>query len=376
MLLKNNVEITLNPPVRYLETAILMEDDKVAVITSRIATEVCDIYIYDKAGTVLHTLSFPCEVYQPAVGTINRYELFYLVSNTNEWGILNIRDFKERRGKFEFLNPKPFRNRVHFFPESKILCVWEMGDFQDKAGRLTFMAYPSEVGAANYETWQLPIAEIWNHTIQPLNLRNRLIIYHGKIEEKIKWNVYDFEAKKIIPYEVNKPENSNEYCLKHVAELRQGVFLLSIEAMNPDLRYVVYDDSRKDQPLKSLKARLDDKTFEIISMGPWLYVFEFNVDASGTQMDGPLKVISKDTQEQVFQDVGFVGANVFYFAGTTNDQYILRLDAPLHNPTKVRVETLRATSQKELYVHMLKECSKKQMTVDMIQNVIDAFEED
>jgi hypothetical protein len=331
-----------------------MEEDRVAVITSKIATEVCDIYVYNKEGKVEHHLTFDGEVYQQAVGTINRYELFYLCSKTNEWAILNIRDGKERRGKFEFLKQVPFRNRVHFFPESKVICIWEMGDFQDKAGRLTFMAYPSEVGAVAYEPWVLPIPEIWNHTIQPFNLKNRLGIYHGKVEEKIKWVVYDLELRKVIPYEVNKPENTNEYCLKHVGELRTGVFVLSIEAMNPDFRYVVYDDSKKDQPLKSLKAKLSDNTFEIISMGPWLYVFEFNVDANGTQMDGPLRVISKDSQEQVFQDICFVGANVFYFAGTTNDQYILRLDAPLHNPTKLRVETLRATSQKELYVFMLK----------------------
>jgi hypothetical protein len=30
-----------------------------------------------------------------------------------------------------------------------------------------------------------------------------------------------------------------------------------------------------------------------MSMGPWLYVFEFNVDANGTQLEGPLRVISK-----------------------------------------------------------------------------------
>jgi hypothetical protein len=353
-----------------------MDDDRLVMITSKIATEVGEIFIYDKTGKLLHTHVLPCEAYQPAIGTINRYELFYLLTTTNEWGILNIKDFTERRGKFEFLKPAPFRSRVHFFPESKIICIWEMGDFQEKSGRLTFMPYPSEVGAANYENWVVQVAEIWNHSIQPLNLRNRLVIYHGKVEDKIKWTVYDFEAKTITPYEVAKPENNNEYCLKHVAELRAGVFLLSIEAMNPDLRYMVYDDARKNEPLKPFKAKLDDKTFEIMSIGPWLYVFEFNVDANGTQLNAPLRVISKDSQEQVFQDEGFVGASVFYFLGTTNDQYILRLDATLHHPAKVRVETLRATSQKELYVFTLKQMSKGKMTVDMIQNVLDAFEEE
>ena len=316
------------------------------MVSSKINPQICDIYIYEKDGKMIHTISFDCEVMQQAVGTINRYELFYLITGKNEWAILNIRDFTVRTGKFEFLNPNPFRSRVHFFPESQSICIWEMGDFQDKAGRLTFMAYPSDPTKVDEERWVVPIAEIWNHCIQPLNLKNRLTIYHGKIEEKIKWTVYDFKLKTIKVYEVNKPENSNEYCLKHVAELKEGQFLLSIEAMNPDLRYVVYDDAQKNQPLKSLKAKLDDKTFEIMSMGPWLYVFEFNVDVNGTQMNGPLRVISKDSQEQVFQDECFVGASVFYFLGTTTEQYILRLDATLHEPKKIRVETLRATTQK------------------------------
>lgn len=113
-----------------------------------------------------------------------------------------------------------------------------------------------------------------------------------------------------------------------------------------------------------------------MSLGPWLYVFEFNVDANGTQLNAPLRVISKETHEQVFQDECFIGANVEYFLGSTNDQYILRVDCEHHNTKKVRVETLRATSQRELYVHLLKQRSGKKMTVDMIQYVLDAFEEE
>lgn len=210
----------------------------------------------------------------------------------------------------------------------------------------------------------------------PLNLRNRLSLYAGKVEDKIRWTVYDFDSRTIVKHEINKPENSGEYCLKHVAEMKEGVYLLSIEAMKPEFRYMIYDDNHKGEQLKSLKTTLDDKTFEIMSLGPWLYVFEFNVDANGTQQNGPLRVISKETQEQVFQDECFIGANVEYFLGSTNDQYILRVDAEHHNTKKVRVETLRATSQRELYVHLLKECSHRNMTVDMIQYVLDAFEEE
>jgi hypothetical protein len=62
--------------------------------------------------------------------------------------------------------------------------------------------------------------------------------------------------------------------------------------------------------------------------------------------------------------------------GTTNDQYILRLDLVHHNPKQIDVQTIRPTSQKELYVHLLKQQSKGKMTPDMIHNVIDAFEDD
>ena len=113
-----------------------------------------------------------------------------------------------------------------------------------------------------------------------------------------------------------------------------------------------------------------------MSIGPWLYVFEFNVDTNGTQLNGPLRVINKDSQEQIFQDECFIGANVEYFAGTTNDQYVMRVDCEHHNTKKIRVETLRATSQRELYVYLLKKASKGKMTVDMIQEVLDAFEEE
>jgi len=198
------------------------------------------------------------------------------------------------------------------------------------------------------------IDDIFNVVGKPLNMRNRLAIYAGKVEDKIRWTVYDFEKRTIEKHEVAKPENNGEYCLKHVAELKDGVYMLSIEAMKPEFRYVIYDEKKKGEPLKSLKTILGENTFEIISMGPWLYVFEFNVDPNGTQLNGPLRVISKESQEQVFQDECFVGAGVEYYAGSTNDQYILRVDCEHHNPKKIAVETLRATSQRELYVHLLK----------------------
>ena len=83
-----------------------------------------------------------------------------------------------------------------------------------------------------------------------------------------------------------KPEQTEDYCLKYVAEMRPNVYLLSVEAMNPNFRYVIYDERKPDQPLRPLKVVLSDNTFEIISLGNWLYVFELN---------GPLRIINKET---------------------------------------------------------------------------------
>lgn len=240
MLLKNGVSVELNPQPRYLENALLLDDDRVAVISSKLNPEEAEIFIY-KDNKLIHTHRLNVEVFYQGCGTINRHELFYLLPGSNQWGILNVKDFTERRGKFEFLCPRPFRSRVHFFPESKMICIWEMGDFQEKAGRLTFLPYPSEPPGSDREPWQVKIDDIFNHVVMPLNLRNRLALYAGKVEDKIRWTVYDFDARTIVKHEVNKPENNGEYCLKHVAEMREGVYLLSIEAMKPEFRYMIYD---------------------------------------------------------------------------------------------------------------------------------------
>lgn len=261
MLLKNFVQVDLNPQPRYLENAILMEDDRVAVITSKLNPEEAEIFIYGKENKLLYTHRITTEVFYQACGTINRHELFYLLPGCGQWGILNIRDFTERRGKFDFICPRPFRSRVHFFPESKTICIWEIGDFQDKPGRLTFLPYPSEPPGNDREPWQIKVDDIFNHVVLPLNLRNRIALYAGKVEDKIRWTVYDFDTREVTKHEVNKPENNGEYCLKHVAELKEGTYLLSIEAMKPEFRYMIYDESKKGEQLKAFPIAFDDKTF-------------------------------------------------------------------------------------------------------------------
>jgi hypothetical protein len=75
-------------------------------------------------------------------GTINRYELFYLLPSFGQWAIIDVRTFQERRGEFAYVCPRPFRSRVKFFPESKMILIIEVGDSTVKAGRFTFMPYP------------------------------------------------------------------------------------------------------------------------------------------------------------------------------------------------------------------------------------------
>jgi hypothetical protein len=105
---------------------------------------------------------------------------------------------------------------------------------------------------------------------------------------------------------VNKPGDGSEYCFKGLCEMRDGVYLMSIEAANADLRYLVYDENSQEPPRK-LKVPLSDKVYDIMAVGGWIYVLEFEVDANGNPQDAPLKVISKDTEELVFEDKCRIG---------------------------------------------------------------------
>lgn len=159
------------------------------------------------------------------------------------------------------------------------------------------------------------------------------------------------------------------------------MFLLSIESSKPEYLFLVYDSNSKEaNTLEPFKTKLNDKIFEIISQGPWIYAFEHSTDANGVNQEAPLHVISKETQEEVFEDKCFIGPYVEYYAGTTNDQYIVKVRLDHHIPTskenEFEMELIRTTSQKELYVHLLKNASKEKMTVDMIQHVLDAFDEE
>lgn len=69
-----------------------------AVILNRFNPDVSDIEIYNKDRKLMyrHHLSGELMNFEKIanVGTINRHEIFYLLPSSNEWGILNVNDFK------------------------------------------------------------------------------------------------------------------------------------------------------------------------------------------------------------------------------------------------------------------------------------------
>jgi len=80
------------------------------------------------------------------------------------------------------------------------------------------------------------------------------------------------KKKTITPHQVNKPEGG-DYSLRHVAELREGVYLLTIDAPKPEYSNMVYNENKKNEPLRSFGAKFNDKIHEVMSIGPWLYFF-------------------------------------------------------------------------------------------------------
>jgi hypothetical protein len=73
-----------------------------------------------------------------------------------------------------------------------------------------------------------------------------------------------------------------------------GKYLLT--AYNPSSNpYLIYDESKSKEALQLPKTELGNKISEIMSVGPWLYALEFNLDANGQPIKSPLRIISKET---------------------------------------------------------------------------------
>lgn len=351
-----------------------MDDDNVVVFDYKVDPDETHIRIFHK-GKEEHTSIIPGELI--FFGAINKFEVFILNPAQGEWIMFNIKSPKELKvGKFPFRHVSPFRARVTFFPDSKSIAIWEIGDYQTTDARFTFLPYPPpEVVTDLKDFYTVEVANLFNNQVLALNGKDRLVYFAGKVEDKIRFNVIDIPAKKDTKHEIEKPENGAEYCLKHVAELKKGVYLLSIQAMKPENRYVVYDETQPGKPLRSFKTQLTDDVDTIISLGPWLYVLEFKVDGQGQPIENDLTAFSKETELPVFKDKCLIVAGIDYIAGTTTDQLLLRVESEYNCSNSVNVQSMRATSQRELYTHLLKEITGNKIRPDMVRHILDAFAE-
>jgi hypothetical protein len=64
-----------------------------------------------------------------------------------------------------------------------------------------------------------------------------------------------------------------------------------------------------------------------------------------------------------------------YYANIS-DFSVIRNDSGYHNITRLNLQTVRATSQKELYVHILKEITKSGISHDMVERILESFSDD
>ena len=139
---------------------------------------------------------------------------------------------------------------------------------------MTFMPYPSDPPGSDKQAWTVNLENVRNDIFLPLNLRNKMVVYKNKVEKKITWTVYDLDTREFITHEINKPENNGDYSLRHVAELSEGVYLLSIESSKPEYLYLVYDKNNSDGGVVPFdKAKLGENVYELMSLGPWIYAF-------------------------------------------------------------------------------------------------------
>lgn len=69
-------------------------------------------------------------------------ELLFLLPQVGQWGTLNIQTMEQRRGEFKFQCERPFRSKVHFYPKSQWLSIFEMGTYNSEVGRVSLIPYP------------------------------------------------------------------------------------------------------------------------------------------------------------------------------------------------------------------------------------------
>ena len=56
------------------------------------------------------------------------------------------------------------------------------------------------------------------------------------------------------------------------------------------------------------------------------------------------------------------------------DQFIIGVNGVCVRPNRIDIQYIRATSQRELYVHIMKELTSQKMTTEMLQSILDQYE--
>lgn len=354
----------LDTHVPFLEGTIFL-GEMLAVVAYDPRTHTSSFHILDKSRKLVKTVSYAGEV--RSFGTINKLEIFFLLPEEGSWVILNSCTFADEKGKFPFLDQEPANSKVLFFPESKMLGIWEIGPHKKKEGSITFIPYP-KIGSEK-KPYTVKNIGFYNTEVQQLNNRNLVAYFDPKSEGKIKWNTINIETEKETEFEVNKPDNG-EYNLKQVIEISPNVFLLEIDCSKAQSRYMVYNHNEQGKPLRPIKLTLSESVNCVHSIGSWLYFIESNVTAEGVREPNNIAVVSKNSEELIFSEKVSEGLD---YESNLIDFSIVRNDSGYHNVQTLKLMTLRATSQKELYVHLLKEISAGKMDNDMIHHILQAF---
>jgi hypothetical protein len=175
MLIKRSESLNLERPVPFLEGIVTL-GERFAIFSFNPIKETTDILFFDAERKLVKSIPFQGEI--KSFGTINKLEVFFLLPESGEWVIINSSSFAEEKGKFNFLNQSPTNSHLLFFPDSKMIGIWEVGAHKKKEGRLTFLPYPTtESGKA---PWVINEIGFYNSVIHQVNNRNLVALFDPK----------------------------------------------------------------------------------------------------------------------------------------------------------------------------------------------------
>lgn len=89
----------------------------------------------------------------------------------------------------------------------------------------------------------------------------------------------------------------------------------------------------------------------------------------------PMLLISLKTGALVYKIMCISGLHDISFSGNPLTNQIVRVECKAENPTNIKITLQLVNTHKELEVHLLKERSHNRMQHDLIQYVLDAFDD-